>query len=50
MKVGSYNIRGAGSEVKRDEIRSFIYSNKLDVCCVQETKMEVFSEEDGRYI
>lgn len=47
MKIGSYNIRGLGSKLKRDEIFSFFTINNLDICCVQETKVEEWSEEEG---
>lgn len=50
MKIGSYNIRGLGSKIKKDEIHSFFINNKLDFCCVQETKIESFSDLVGRSI
>lgn len=50
MKIGSYNIRGLGSSVKMDEIHSFYTKNDLDICCVQETKMETLSEKDGKCV
>lgn len=50
MKIGSYNIRGLGSSIKKEEISSFFFNNKLVFCCVQETKLEAFSEDVGRNI
>lgn len=50
MKIGSYNIRGLGSKLKKDEIFSFFSSNNLDICCVQETKVEEFTELEGRLL
>lgn len=40
MKILSYNIRGMGKGVKRKEIRELVRRLGVDVCCVQETKME----------
>lgn len=48
MKISSFNIRGLGSKLKKDGILSFFTKNQLDFCCVHETKMEIFSELDGR--
>lgn len=50
MKIGSFNIRGLGSAVKKDEIMSFFSKFRLDFGCIQETKVEAFSELDGRRI
>lgn len=47
MKIGSFNIRGLGSVVKKDELCSFFEKSKFDICCVQETKMETFSDLEG---
>lgn len=48
MKIGSFNIWGLGSKVKKEEVFSLFTKFELDVCCVQETKLESFSELDGR--
>ncbi|KAL8497360.1 hypothetical protein ACS0TY_020881 [Phlomoides rotata] len=40
MKVLSYNVRGAGRREKRREVREMIAKLKVDICCLQETKME----------
>lgn len=50
MKIGSYNIRGLGSRAKKDELQTFFTKYKLDLCCVQETKTELFSDFEGRAI
>lgn len=50
MKIGSFNIRGLGSRVKKDEVFDFFTKNELDICCIQETKLEVFSELEARWL
>lgn len=50
MKIGSLNIRGLGSDAKKDEVANFLFKNHLDFCCLQETKMASFSDRDGRRI
>lgn len=50
MKIWSINTRGLGSTAKRDDLSSFFTNNDLDICCVQETKMESFSDRDGKTI
>lgn len=50
MKIGSLNVRGLGSDAKKVEVANFSSLNSLDFCCLQETKMESFSEKDGRRI
>lgn len=47
MKIGSFNIRGLGSSVKKDELHTFFTKHNLDVCCVQETKMTALLEREG---
>lgn len=47
MKIGTFNIRGLGGSVKKDELWSFFTKNELDVCCVHETKVVNFSEREG---
>lgn len=47
MKIGSFNVRGLGSSVKKEEVSSFFSKYKLDFCCIQETKLEVFFKRDG---
>lgn len=47
MKIGSFNIRGLGDSVKKEEIHSFFSKFKLDFCCVQEMKLETFNDRVG---
>ncbi|XP_058748334.1 uncharacterized protein LOC131621305 [Vicia villosa] len=44
----SYNIRGGGFSVKRKRVSSFIQQHKIDVCFIQETKTECFSDSLAR--
>ncbi|KAL8507818.1 hypothetical protein ACS0TY_018376 [Phlomoides rotata] len=48
MKVMSFNVRGLGKRIKRNEIRSLIRSNGIEMCCIQETKMEKIDIRLGR--
>lgn len=50
MIISSWNIRGLGSLIKKDEVHPFLIKNKLDFCCIQETKMSGFSEEEGQQV
>lgn len=50
MKIGSWNCRGLGSKIKKDEVFALIMKNNIDFGCIQETKMEDFSDEVGRRI
>jgi hypothetical protein len=43
MIVGSFNIRGLGSRVKRRKVRDIITSENLDFIALQETKLEGIS-------
>ncbi|KAL8457740.1 hypothetical protein ACS0TY_035560 [Phlomoides rotata] len=36
----SFNVRGLGKSMKRKEIKRMINSNGIDMCCIQETKLE----------
>lgn len=40
MIVLNYNIRGLGKKLKRSEIRNLVRKHNVDICCIQETKME----------
>lgn len=40
MKLMSYNIRGLGKKIKRSELKNLIKDHRIDVCCIQETKIE----------
>lgn len=56
MKSISYNIRGGGIPSKQKQISIFLKSSKVDVCFIQETKLQSFSDEldwsfyGGRYV
>lgn len=50
MKIGSINIRGLGSKIKKGEVKSLFYNSSLDFYCVQETKIESWSVDCGREI
>jgi exonuclease III len=41
MKIVSYNVRGLGGVAKKKEVSQLIRKNKLDLVCIQETKLEV---------
>ncbi|KAL8557651.1 hypothetical protein ACS0TY_004930 [Phlomoides rotata] len=40
MKILSYNVRGLGKKAKRREVRDIIKKQKIELCCIQETKLE----------
>ncbi|XP_058767746.1 uncharacterized protein LOC131641470 [Vicia villosa] len=40
----SYNIRGGGFSLKRKRVSYLIHLNKIDVCFIQEIKIECFSD------
>lgn len=50
MKILSFNIRGLGSSVKKKEIKDLIARHRIDFCCVQETKLDSFSDVIGRNV
>ena len=43
IKILSWNVRGANDSEKRKIIKSIIKSNKVDVVCLQETKIKDMS-------
>ena len=43
IKILSWNVRGANNSDKRKVIKSVIKSNKVDVVCLQETKIKDMS-------
>lgn len=45
MKIMSFNIRGLGSRVKKTEVNNSIRSHKIDICCLQKTKLENLNEQ-----
>lgn len=44
MKIFSFNVRGLGKKEKRKEVRDMIFKNKIEVCCIKESKMEQISK------
>ncbi|KAL8487745.1 hypothetical protein ACS0TY_024176 [Phlomoides rotata] len=50
MKIISYNVRGMGKKMKISEIKQMIQRNSIDMCCIQESKMEKFEDRIGREI
>ena len=43
IRILSWNVRGANDSDKRKVIKSVIKSNKMDVVCLQETKIKEMS-------
>ena len=48
LKILSWNIRGANDSSKRKVIKALLRSQKLDLFCLQETKMQVMSDDVAR--
>lgn len=48
MRILSYNIRGVGSKIKIQEVRDLINRLGVDICCLQETKLESVNERMAR--
>ena len=44
LKVLIWNVRGANDSSKRKIIKSFIRNQRVDLICVQETKIQAMSE------
>lgn len=40
MKIATWNVRGLGGKVKKQEVRKLIFTVKPDFLCLQETKSE----------
>ena len=45
LKLLSWNVRGANDSSKRKIIKSFVKSQKMDLLCIQETKIQSMFEE-----
>ena len=43
LKILSWNVRGANDRNKRKVIKALIKSQKVDVVCLQETKIQDMS-------
>ena len=56
IKILSWNVRGVNEPVKRSVIKSFLRSNRVDLVCLQEIKVQqmnigmVRSLGVGRYL
>ncbi|KAL8468657.1 hypothetical protein ACS0TY_031739 [Phlomoides rotata] len=48
MKILSYNIRGLGSRAKKKEIKKLIKMWCIDVCCIQEIKIDQVEARLGK--
>ena len=48
LKLISWNVRGANNSDKRNIIRNFIRSQRVDLVCLQETKIQEMSAADAR--
>ncbi|KAJ9671078.1 hypothetical protein PVL29_027188 [Vitis rotundifolia] len=44
LKILSWNVRGANDSSKRKIIKAFIRNQKVDLLCIQETKIHLMSE------
>ena len=44
LKLLSWNVRGAHESTKRKVIKSVIRKQKVDLFCIQETKVQVMSD------
>lgn len=50
MKIVSFNVRGLGGRVKKRELKKLVNREKLDMMCIQETKLENISQRTCRAI
>ena len=44
LKLLSWNVRGANDNNKRRIIKSFVKKQKVDLLCIQETKIQLMTE------
>ena len=44
LKLMSWNVRGANDSNKRKLIKSFVRKQKVDLLCIQETKIQLMSK------
>ena len=44
VKILSWNVRGANDSSKRKVIKTFIRNQRVDLICIQETKIQSMSE------
>lgn len=50
MKILSYNARGVGKRAKRKEVKEYVKKFRVDLCCIQETKLSKMEEPICRAI
>ena len=50
MKILSWNVRGANDSSKRKVIKTFIRNQRVDLICIQETKIRAMSDSIARSI
>ena len=44
LKILYWNVRGANDNSKRKLIKAFVRNQKVDLLCIQETKIQLMSE------
>ena len=44
LKILCWNVRGANDSCKRKLIKAFVRNQKVDLLCIQETKIQLMSE------
>ena len=45
MKLMTYNVRGLGGRVKRKALKQIVMKEKVEILCVQESKLEVVDQK-----
>ena len=48
VRILSWNVRGVNDQEKRKVIKAFIKTQKVDIVCLQETKLKGTSSETVR--
>ena len=48
VRILSWNVRGVNDQEKRKVIKAFIKTQKVDIVCLQETKLKGISSETVR--
>ena len=50
LKLMSWNVRGANDVNKRRIIKSVVRKQKVDLMCIQETKIQLMTDGVGRFL
>ena len=50
VKILSWNVRGANDSSKKKVIKTFIRNQRVDLICIQETKIQAMSDSIARSI